>query len=323
MEGTDPEKGVRQDLKMKSLTREGFSSFSKINLAYTLLVVVWGAYVRATGSGAGCGDHWPLCNGEVIPRPERIQTVIEFAHRASSGLSLVLVGFGYFWARQVSESGSWIRRIALFGVVAILLEAGLGAGLVLLKLVEFDQSQARAVSIALHLVNTLFLIATLSTQCWLSSGQSFFLRGRSRILPDDRQFWISFLVFLGLGVSGAITALGDTLFPSASLLSGVAEDFKPGAHFLVRLRAIHPVLAVLWVMLAFFWSNRLEGDSLSRFRNLLLGGVITQFLIGFLNWALMAPNWLQLVHLLFADLVFITFYLSGLAYEPRKSSIPS
>ncbi len=300
-----------------------FSWFTRMNLAYTLLVVVWGAYVRATGSGAGCGDHWPLCNGEVIPRPERIQTVIEFAHRASSGISLILVGIGYFWARKVAEKGSWIRRMAFLGVIAILLEAALGAGLVLLKLVEFDQSQARAVSIALHLVNTLFLIATLSTQAWLASDPRFFASGRRGILPSDRQFWITFFVFLALGVSGAITALGDTLFPSESLLAGVAEDFREGSHFLVRLRVIHPVLAVLWVMLAFFWSNRLESGSLLPFRNLLLGGVILQFLIGFLNWVLMAPNWLQLVHLFFADLVFIAFFISGLAYEARKSSIPA
>jgi len=306
------------------LSRERFSIFCTLNLAYTLLVIVWGAYVRATGSGAGCGDHWPLCNGEVIPRPERIQTWIEFLHRASSGISLGLVGFGYYWARRVSEAGSLIRRVAFLGVVAILLEAVLGAGLVLLKLVEFDQSVARAISIALHLVNTLFLVATLTTQVWLSREPGAFSPHLFRLLTRDRQFWITFFVFIGLGVSGAITALGDTLFPAKSLITGVTEDFKTGAHFLLRLRVIHPLLAVTWVTLVFFWSNRLEGDSrLHRFRAALLGGVVLQFLIGFLNWVLMAPNGLQLLHLWVADLVFIAFWISGLAYEARKSSIPA
>ncbi|MBU6154592.1 MAG: COX15/CtaA family protein [Bdellovibrionales bacterium] len=322
MEGADPEKRVSLIFDMRFLTIERFRVFSHLNLAFTLLVIVWGAYVRATGSGAGCGDHWPLCNGEVIPRPERSQTVIEFAHRASSGVSLLLVIFGYFWARRISEAGSWIRRISLLGVFAILLEAALGAGLVLLKLVEFDQSVARAISIALHLVNTLFLIATLSSLCWLTTAPGMFGRSRDRIFPRERQFWIAFAVFLLLGMSGAIAALGDTLFPSENLLSGVMEDFRSGSHFLLRLRVIHPVLAVLWLMLAFFWSNRLEEmPGLSSYRNLLLGGVVIQFLIGFLNWILMAPNWLQLVHLFFADLVFIAFFLSGLAYEARKSRI--
>ncbi len=307
---------------MRWLTAERFSFFSRISLGFTLLVIVWGAYVRATGSGAGCGDHWPLCNGEVIPRPERIQTWIEFAHRASSGVSLLLVLFGWFWARRVAEAGSWVRRISGLGVFAILLEAALGAGLVLLKLVEFDQSVARAVSIALHLVNTLFLIATLSTQCWLATSPRMYLAGRTRILPRERIFWIGFLVFLFLGMSGAIAALGDTLFPSTSLLSGMAEDFRPGSHFLVRLRIVHPILAVAWVMIAFFWSSHLENDrSLSSVRSALLGALILQFLVGFLNWVLMAPNWLQLVHLFFADLVFIGFFLSGLAHEARKSRI--
>ncbi len=308
---------------MTMLTRDRFSIFSRVSLGFTLLVIVWGAYVRATGSGAGCGDHWPLCNGEVIPRPKSLQTLIEFAHRASSGLSLLLVGFGYFWARRVSRVGSVIRKIALIGMIAIFLEAALGAGLVLLKLVEFDQSVARAISIALHLVNTLFLISALATQVWLCSKDgSFESREPVRVLPGDRLFWSAFGVFVLLGVSGAITALGDTLFPSTSLLSGIAEDFSPGAHFLVRLRVIHPVLAVSWVMLAFFWSSRLEGDrSLFPYRSVLLGGIVLQFLLGFLNWILLAPNWLQLIHLLFADLVFIAFLLSGLAYEARKSRI--
>jgi len=307
-----------------SAPQSSFHKFTRLNLAYTLGVVVWGAYVRATGSGAGCGDHWPLCNGEVIPRPERIQTWIEFAHRASSGVSLILVILGFFWARRVAQAGSWIRRIAGLAVVAILLEAILGAGLVLLKLVEFDQSVARAVSIALHLVNTLFLIATLATQLWLASISKAYESGRESILPRDRQFRLSFGVFLILGVTGAITALGDTLFPASSLLSGVAEDFKSGSHFLVKLRVIHPILAVLWVMLAFFWSGRLEEDrELAPYRLGLLGGVVLQFLVGFLNWVLMAPTSLQLVHLFLADLVYIVFWISGLAYEARKSRLTS
>lgn len=293
--------------------------FAILNLVYTLLVIVWGAYVRATGSGAGCGDHWPLCNGEVIPRPERIQTAVEFLHRASSGISLILVVFGYGMARRSSEKGSPIRTAAFFSVIAILLEALLGAGLVLFKLVEFDQSVMRAVSIALHLVNTVFLLSTLTTLAWLARDPLSF-RARARaFLPRAPVFWGTLAGFLLLGVTGAVTALGDTLFPATSLLDGVAQDFRKGAHFLVRLRVIHPVMAVLWVAAVFYWSRMLETRELLRIRAWLLGGVIAQFLLGVINWALMAPTGMQLLHLLAADGVFIAFWISGLMHEAGKS----
>ena len=60
-------------------------------LAYNVVVILWGAIVRATGSGAGCGSHWPLCNGVVLPNAEKASTLIEFAHRATSGIALLLV----------------------------------------------------------------------------------------------------------------------------------------------------------------------------------------------------------------------------------------
>ncbi len=304
-------------------SRAAFRKFAVFNLGYALFVILWGAYVRATGSGAGCGDHWPLCNGEVIPRPERIQTVIEFFHRLTSGLSLVLVVSGFFWARRVSLPGSGVRRIAGLSVIAIVLEALLGAGLVLLKLVEFDQSVARAVSIALHLVNTLFLVSSLTSLAWSASREENFNSAAKPFLPGSRLFRSTLGLFLVLGASGAITALGDTLFPAESLSAGIAHDFSPGAHFLVRLRVFHPVLAALWVMMVFLWSKNLEERELLKSRAVLLLAVVSQFLIGILNWMLMAPNWMQILHLLAADLVFIAFWISGLNHEARESRIPS
>ena len=305
----------------ESRSRRNFKRFTLANLGYTLLVIVWGAYVRATGAGAGCGEHWPLCNGEVIPRPERVQTIIEFTHRATSGLSLILVFVGYLWSRKVSAPGSAVRQFSGLSIGAILLEAALGAGLVLLKLVEFDQSAARAISIALHLVNTLFLISCLSTLAWASWITDAFQKPFSFWVPRSRLFRITLLAFGALGVAGAITALGDTLFPATSLTAGIAEDFSAGAHFLVKLRVIHPILAVFWVLMVFLWSRHLETPDLLRSRGLLLVSVLSQFLIGFLNWMLMAPTGLQLLHLLVADLVFIAFWISGLNYETRESRI--
>jgi heme A synthase len=255
----------------------------------------------------------------VIPRPERIQTIVEFLHRATSGISLLLVIFGYVLARKSAQKGSVVRSAAFFSVIAILLEAALGAGLVLLKLVEFDQSALRAFSIALHLVNTIFLLSTLTTLTWAARNPEGFRSRKSTALPGSPSFWITLGGFLLLGMTGAITALGDTLFPAESLWEGVRQDFSSGAHFLVRLRVIHPVLAAFWVAMVFFWSRRLEDRELWGIRGWLLGGVVSQFLLGIVNWAWMAPNTLQLLHLLAADAVFIVFWISGLMHEARKS----
>ena len=293
-----------------------FRRFNLANLVYTLFVIVWGAFVRASGSGAGCGAHWPLCNGEVMPVGHRLQTIIEFLHRITSGVSLILVMIGFLFAFKLGEKNSPIRKAARLTVIAIFLEAALGAGLVLLRLVEFDQSAARAISISFHLVNTLFLLASLTTLTLKSfDPQNFLAKARFTFFPREPIFLSTLAVFVALGIAGAVTALGDTLFPSQTLVQGMQQDLASGAHFLLKLRVIHPVLATVWVMMAFIWSRRLERPELLKVRALFLLAVVTQFTMGFLNWMLMAPVPMQLMHLLIADLVFIAFWVSGLRFE--------
>ena len=259
---------------------KAFQKFTIANLAYTLLVIVWGAYVRASGSGAGCGAHWPLCNGEVLPSTETIKTWVEFAHRTSSGLNLVLVFIGYAWARKISNKGSWIRTSAFYSVIAICMEAVLGAGLVLLKHVDLDQSVGRAISISLHLVNTLFLLTTLSTLAWYSFHPEQGLQKAKSWIHQNRFFMICAGVFVLLGISGAITALGDTLFPATSLTNGIQQDLAHDAHFLVKLRVFHPLIALTWIMLVFIWSQRFEKIETAGIRTLLILGISTQFILG-------------------------------------------
>jgi len=290
---------------------KAFQKFTVTNLVYTLLVIVWGAYVRASGSGAGCGAHWPLCNGEVLPSTEAVKTMVEFAHRTSSGLNLVLVFVGYAWARKISAKGSWIRTAAFYSTIAICMEAVLGAGLVLLKHVDLDQSVGRAISISLHLVNTLFLLTTLTTLSWYAFHSEQGLQKAKAWIHRDRFFTVCTAVFVLLGISGAITALGDTLFPATSLANGMQQDLAQGAHFLLKLRVFHPIIAITWIMLVFIWSQRFEKIETSGIRMLLILGISTQFILGVLNWMLMAPTGMQLVHLFVADLVFITFWISG------------
>src|SRR6266481_5513389 len=137
-------------------------------LAFNLFVILWGAYVRASASGAGCGSHWPLCNGEVVPRAPRLETIIEFTHRVTSGLALFAVVGLVIWSAVSYPRGHRARRMAIVSLIFILTEALLGAGLVLFQLVAQDASVGRAFYLSLHLVNTLFLLGALALTAWYS-----------------------------------------------------------------------------------------------------------------------------------------------------------
>ncbi len=291
------------------LTR--FASFAWGVLLYNLGVILWGAFVRASGSGAGCGSHWPLCNGDVIPRAEYIETIVEFTHRLTSGVALLLVIGMAVWAFRAFSTGHPVRLGAILSLVFIISEALVGAGLVLFGLVGDNSSVMRAVVIAIHLFNTFLLVAALSlTAWWASGGRPVKLRGQGLV---GMLLGIAVAGALLLGITGAITALGDTLFPVGSVAEGIERDFSSTAHFLERLRIIHPAVAVvlgLYLVVAGGLVSTLRSSPQTRLFASLLGSLyVVQLAVGLLNVTLLAPIWLQLVHLLLADLVWIALIL--------------
>ncbi|MCW5851876.1 MAG: COX15/CtaA family protein [Anaerolineae bacterium] len=294
---------------MQSLNR--FAKYAWAVLAYNVLVILWGAFVRATGSGAGCGAHWPMCNGEVIPRSPQMNTLIEFSHRLSSGLALLLVAGLLVWAFRAYPPRHIIRRGAVYSAVFILLEAVIGAGLVLLELVAHNASVTRAVSISLHLVNTFLLLAALTwTAWWASGGRPLSLTGRR---PLGLMLLVGMLGAMAIGASGGIVALGDTLFPPETLAAGLSRDLDPTAHFLERLRIYHPIIAVLvgagLFLLATYIQRQIPSLDVQRAVLAVRGLVIVQWVAGAANVALLAPVWMQLLHLLLADLLWIALVL--------------
>ena len=288
-----------------------FAKYAWFVLAFNLGVILWGAYVRATGSGAGCGSHWPLCNGEVIPRPDQIETMIEFTHRLSSGFAFLLVVGMLVWAWRIFPRGHRVRSAAIFSMVFIITEALVGAGLVLFDLVAENTSSARAFAISVHLVNTFILLACISLAAWWASG------GKPVQIRWGRvDVWLLLVGLLGvliLGMSGALTALGDTLFPVNSLEEGIRQDFSSAAHFLVRLRILHPTIAVIVAVYLIFvinWINSRVKRRLSRQISwVLITLLVMQLLAGAVNVLLLAPVWMQMVHLLLSDLVWISLVL--------------
>lgn len=302
-----------------------FAVYAWSLLVYNLFVIVWGAYVRASGSGAGCGSHWPTCQGEVVPLAPQIETLIEFVHRLTSGLSLLLVlGLGA-WAVRAFPRRHPVRLGAGLSVVFIIVEALLGAGLVLLGLTARNDSVARAVTLAVHLVNTFLLLAVLAlTAWWASGGRPVRLRGQGG-LP-----WAYLAGLLGtlvLGASGAVTALGDTLFPAGSLAEGIRQDLSPTAHFLIQLRVLHPLLAVgvgiALIALASVARGLRPAGAGPWLNGALIVAVVTQLAVGVINLLLLAPIPMQLIHLLLADLVWLALVLSAAATLAAPAPAPA
>jgi heme A synthase len=278
-------------------------------VGYNLAVILWGAYVRATGSGAGCGAHWPLCNGEVIPRAPSAAMLVEFSHRLTSGLALVAVValvVAVFRSRPVDHPS---RRAAAWALVFMLTEAAVGAALVLFRLVADNASAARAMFMAVHLVNTFVLLACLTlTAHFLSEGVPLRFASRTgRVVA----LAVGFVGLFAAGVSGAIAALGDTLFPARSIAEALSADLSQTSHLLVRLRVLHPAIAVVVGLSLAGAAHRFPlppGDRLGRLAAWLVAALaLTQIAAGFLNVVLLAPVWMQLLHLLLADLLWIAF----------------
>lgn len=305
----------------------GFARYASFVLAYNLLVILWGAVVRATGSGAGCGEHWPLCQGVVIPHGAQITTLIEFAHRTSSGVAVVLVIGLVYLAFRSFAAGHPARRYALAALGFTVAEGVIGAALVLFGWTGSNASPARFVVLAIHLANTFMLLAALALTARASTavraeegaraaaaqsqhGPSVEHRASSR---QRLIYGLGLFGTLALAITGTIAALADTLFPSASLAQGFSRDFSATSSYLLHLRVIHPVLAVivglfLLALAVNAWSATGSGAA-RRAAAWLFGLVVLQSLLGLLNLLLLAPVTVQVLHLLVADLVWIALVL--------------
>ena len=298
--------------------------FSWVVLAYFIAVILWGSLVRATGSGAGCGDHWPLCNGTVLQHSPRTDTIIEFTHRITSGISFFSAVGLLVWVYAATTRGHLARAAAVAGVVFTLIEAILGALLVKLGLTAQSQSPFRAPYLALHLTNTLLLLAALTLTAHLLSREHGYRRGEVTLVAPVRAS-LGLFTLLIVGVTGSLAALGDTLFPAQSLNSALTQDFAAGSNWLVRWRWTHPTVAFLasvfliWLLVRAarrnaFWDNR----SVSAIVLVLLAA---QYVLGVLDVFLLAPVWMQLAHLLGADALWAALVVltARLTLQPKAS----
>ncbi len=270
-----------------------FSKLCDFSFYLTVFVILWGALVRITHSGAGCGRHWPLCDGQVIPLAPSTEMLIEFTHRVTSGASAIFVFALYFIAKKTSADKS-LHKAALFATIFMGIEVLLGASLVLFAWVKDNSSSTRATVMGLHLVNSFLLIASLYLVKLLKDK-------KLRVKRPNGPEILLLIGFLLIASMGAITSLGDTIFPVTEVGGGVANSFADGSHFLIQLRIVHPILAIL---ISFFLLRYAIGESMHSSKKSLsirlIGLIVLQVIIGASTILLLAPSVLQLTHLLIA-----------------------
>src|SRR6266568_2584814 len=294
---------------ISEIGRVPLAHFARFVVAYNITVIVWRAYVRATGSGAGCGSHWPLCNGEFLPMTPQTQTVIEFTHRVTSGVSLVLAAILLIWCWRRTAKGDWPRYSAVAAAVLLFNEALLGALLVLLDHVGgLDRSATHALFLCLHFGNTLLLLAALAlTARWLSNSYPRF--GFVRTPYQMIATGLGLVSVMVIGMTGSLASLGDTVFPADSLRHAVVQDFSSSSPTLLRLRVLHPIAAVigslyvLW-LLQTFWRKQERSPWMPV-------TLTAQIALGAMNVILLAPVWLQMTHLLVAEMFWILLVLAS------------
>jgi heme A synthase len=294
---------------------QGLTAFAKyawVALAYNLVVILWGVFLRASKSGDGCGQHWLTCRGEVIPSAPELKTIIEFSHRLTSGVAFIVVLVLLVWAFRAFKKGSPVRKTALISFVFIVTEALVGAGLVLTGNTAETLTDARPFWAIGHLINTFILLAFLTLTAWLAT------ESRALILRFEGKYLLFILVglvsILLVGSSGSVAALSSMLFPSGTLSDGIAKDFSAASNILLRLRISHPILSILTGVYLIFFAGWLKAKSnsekgVSRWSNILSIVVLIQIAFGAATLLTLAPIIMQIGHLLLADLVWIAFVL--------------
>jgi len=286
---------------MRSQTK--FPTLAWTTLVLNIFVSLWGAVVRATGSGAGCGAHWPTCDGEIVPALQSSAQWIEYTHRLSSGLALLAVIWMLVWAYRAYPGGHPVRKGVMASMIFMITESLVGASLVLFGWVEADDSMPRVYIMGVHLTNTLLLLGSLFLTAYWSSGKKMFSFRKQGSL--GWLYGIGVLSGLVLVVTGAIIALGDSLF----LQIGLTPEQSPVVAGILAIRIYHPITSIIvglfWIFLARYAARTRPSPGVIRSGNALILITLLTWLAGFINNWLHAPVTMQVIHLLLADLFWL------------------
>lgn len=307
-------------------SQRAFAKFAYFTVGYNVLVILWGVFLRASHSGDGCGQHWVTCQGEVIPSAPELKTLIEFSHRVTTVIAGFVVIALVVWAIRAFPKRHPVRLAAFLSLVLIVVEGLIGRGLVLTGNTAGNWTPTRPYWAAGHLINTFALLAVLTLTAWFARDRQVpkrFLSVNLKLLLA-----IAAIGILLVGISGSMAALTNMLFPSATIAEGIAKDFAPDSHWLLRLRISHPLLAVsvgiYLIFIADLLKRKLASAAVARWANVLSILFIAQAIFGAVTLLTLAPIVMQLGHLFLADAVWIAFVVlaaSAFGTEPRQTKV--
>ena len=293
-------------------------------LGITVATIVMGAVVRATHSGDGCGPNWPTCEGTlVLPGSGERAQLIEFSHRAISGFSLIAVVILAVMVFRVFTAGHPARKAVLWSVALLVVEALIGAVIVFYGWGAEDRSAARQVSVPVHLVNTFLLTAVLTYTLWVIEG---YAKPALAAVPTRTKALLGLaLALLAVAATGATTSLADTMFAAETLAEGLRQDFDRESELIVRLRVLHPVVAIAAgaLIVWFTWRHldEIEARGHALAARLLVFGIVAQASLGVVHIALVTPLVTGLAHLLIAQVLWIALVWVALTLlAPTPSS---
>jgi heme a synthase len=300
----------------------GFARYAWLVLAWNVVVILWGVFLRASKSGDGCGQHWLTCGGEVIPSAPEMKTVIEYSHRITSFLAFVAVLILLVWTFKKFGRGVQIRKTAVVSFIFIITEALVGAGLVLTGNTAETLTTARPFWMAGHLLNTFMLLAFLTMTARLASGGEPIRFGvESKYMAVIA---VGVAAIFVVSVTGSIAALASMLFPSGTLTEGVMQDFSSTSHTLLRLRLLHPITAILTSVFLIFlvgWLAKEAGNEghVKWWSNVVSLLVLAQVAFGATTLLTLAPIVMQLGHLFLADAIWISYVLTAVNFLSSKN----
>ena len=215
-----------------------------------LLVVIMGAIVTNTGSQLGCGHHWPLCYGEVVPDTSNKETFIEFSHRVVSALAGILIVVLSIWAWIRLKKVKGVKFLAICSVLFVVLQGLLGAAAVI-----WTQS---SIVLALHFGISLISFASVLLLTVILYEETLFGKG---ILPTTGKgslmnqilllIYTYIVVYSGAFVRHTDSALGCKDFP---LCNG---EIIPDLYSRAGIQYIHRTLAgilALWIIITFIYA---------------------------------------------------------------------
>ena len=288
--------------------------YTKLGLVLSVLSILAGAFVRATGSGDGCGATWPTCKGRIIPSLSDTSEIIEFSHRGISGILLIVTLYIFVNSRKL-EKNSIARRASNYLTFFVLFEALIGAVIVIFEWVGLNSSLPRIVAVPIHLVNTFGLLASYVILFKILENKLDSIKNLW-----DRNFIIISILFLLTGATGSITALADVLYPSASFIEGFLDDFDRTSEVLTRLRIFHPVVSTILSIALYIESKQLQKrfDINTNFLKFLIFAAV---FLGVANVLSNIVLFLSIFHLALADLLWITYIYVSLDKAKNNLSI--